>query len=107
MTHVLSLPLFVLATVHFVLTGTDAGNPFALAGIVICSLAVLGLVVRRIDRSRPAPSHPQPVAPLRDSGNCRISGNLTRDSVRLSPDGVQTEGDATWTTDAGRHAGRD
>jgi DMSO/TMAO reductase YedYZ heme-binding membrane subunit len=57
-THMLSLPLFGLATVHFVLTGTDAGSPFALAGVVICSLAVLGLVARRIDRSRPAPPRP-------------------------------------------------
>jgi DMSO/TMAO reductase YedYZ heme-binding membrane subunit len=59
LTHMLSLPLFALATVHFVLTGTDSGNPFALIGIVICSLAVLALVARRIERSRPAP--PQPV----------------------------------------------
>ncbi len=57
-THMLSLPLFALATVHFVITGTDAGNPLALGGIVICSLAVLALLVRRIDRSRPVPPQP-------------------------------------------------
>ncbi len=68
--HVLSLPLFALATVHFVVTGTDAGNPFAIVGIAISSVAVAGLVIRRIARSRPRPPHlpgaggpaaPQPV----------------------------------------------
>ena len=48
--HYLSLPLFAMATMHFVLTGTDAGNPLAVLGIVIVSLAILGLVVRRIRR---------------------------------------------------------
>jgi hypothetical protein len=56
--------------VHFVVTGTDAGNPFAILGIVISSVAVAGLVFRRIARSRPRPPHlpgaggpaaPQPV----------------------------------------------
>jgi DMSO/TMAO reductase YedYZ heme-binding membrane subunit len=56
--HYLSLPLFALATVHFVAAGTDAANPFAIAGIVISTLAVGGLLARRIHRSRlrPAPS---------------------------------------------------
>ena len=53
--HVLSLPLFALATVHFVVTGTDAGNPFAVFGTAISSLAVAGLLFRRIARSRPRP----------------------------------------------------
>jgi DMSO/TMAO reductase YedYZ heme-binding membrane subunit len=65
--HVLSLPLFALATVHFVLTGTDAGNPFAVLGIAITSLAVLGLLIRRMQRVRSSPSHPsgvrRPAAP--------------------------------------------
>lgn len=49
--HVLSLPLFALATVHFVFAGTDSGNPFAIAGIVISSLAIGGLLFRRIQRT--------------------------------------------------------
>jgi DMSO/TMAO reductase YedYZ heme-binding membrane subunit len=53
--HILSLPLFVFATMHFVLAGTDAGNPFAILGIAIASLAVAGLVFRRIVRTRSAP----------------------------------------------------
>jgi DMSO/TMAO reductase YedYZ heme-binding membrane subunit len=64
--HVLSLPLFVLATVHFLGTGTDAGNPFAILGVVISSLAVGGLVVRRVQRSRPQPaSGPAPPISVR------------------------------------------
>jgi DMSO/TMAO reductase YedYZ heme-binding membrane subunit len=70
--HYLSLPVFALATVHFAVTGTDAGNPLAVLGIVIVSLAVLGLVIRRIRRtrsvharrpaiSRSSPSEPAPV----------------------------------------------
>jgi DMSO/TMAO reductase YedYZ heme-binding membrane subunit len=53
--HYLSLPLFVLTTVHFVAAGTDAGNPFAIAGIVISTLGVGGLLFRRIRRSRLRP----------------------------------------------------
>jgi DMSO/TMAO reductase YedYZ heme-binding membrane subunit len=70
--HVLSLPLFVLASVHFVVAGTDAGNPFAVAGIVLSSLAVAGLVVRRTSRGRtrppllPGPGGPAAPAPARD-----------------------------------------
>jgi len=56
--HVLSLPLFAFATVHFVVTGTDAGNPFALFGVVITSLAITGLLVRRIRLSRAAAAAP-------------------------------------------------
>ena len=67
--HYLSLPLFAMATMHFVLTGTDAGNPLAVLGIVIVSLAILGLVVRRIRRSRsvapPRSGARRPVAPAR------------------------------------------
>jgi DMSO/TMAO reductase YedYZ heme-binding membrane subunit len=69
-THMLSLPLFALASVHFVVTGTDAGNPFALLGVVITSLAIGGLLARRIRRSTspaPAPVRPRipvPVEPL-------------------------------------------
>src|ERR1700675_2281887 len=63
--HVLSLPLFLLATVHFVAAGTDAGNPFAVSGIVICTSAVAGLLTSRIRRMRsaPPPRTRQPVRP--------------------------------------------
>lgn len=57
--HYLSLPLFAFATVHFVVAGTDGQNPFALAGIAITVLAVLGLVIRRTGRSHSAP-RPRP-----------------------------------------------
>lgn len=54
--HVLSLPLFAFSTVHFVGTGTDAGNPFALLGIAITVLAVVALLIRRVGRSRSVPA---------------------------------------------------
>ena len=40
--HVLSLPLFALASVHFLLAGTDAGNPLAIFGVVLTASAVTG-----------------------------------------------------------------
>ena len=52
----LSLPLFAFSTVHFVGTGTDAGNPFALLGIAITVLAVVALLIRRVGRSRSVPA---------------------------------------------------
>jgi DMSO/TMAO reductase YedYZ heme-binding membrane subunit len=52
--HVLSLPLFAFATVHFVVAGTDAGHPFALVGVVISVLAVVGLLARRLSVGRPS-----------------------------------------------------
>ncbi|MGZ4754837.1 MAG: ferric reductase-like transmembrane domain-containing protein [Acidimicrobiia bacterium] len=59
--HVLSLPLFALATVHFIGTGTDRGNPFAILGVVISSVAIAGPLVRRIRRGTSAP--PPPLVP--------------------------------------------
>ncbi len=55
-THYLSLPLFAFSTLHFVGTGTDAANPFAVLGVVITVLAVVALLVRRIRRSRSTPA---------------------------------------------------
>jgi DMSO/TMAO reductase YedYZ heme-binding membrane subunit len=48
--HVLALPLFLLATTHFLAAGSDAANPPALAGIALCSVAVMALVARRVRR---------------------------------------------------------
>lgn len=61
--HVLSLPLFGLATVHFLVTGTDAGGPVAVLGVAISCLAVAVLLIRRV-RRRPAPSRPSRVRGL-------------------------------------------
>jgi DMSO/TMAO reductase YedYZ heme-binding membrane subunit len=55
--HVLSLPLFALASVHFLLAGSDAGNPFAILGVVLTAAAVAGLLVRRTSRGRSRPAH--------------------------------------------------
>jgi len=70
--HVLSLPLFAVATVHFVGTGTDSGNPFAVLGIVVCSLAVAGLLARRIQRMRSVP----PRRPPRPGGSIPAAAAL-------------------------------
>ncbi len=63
--HILSLPLFAFATVHFIGTGTDGQNPIALAGIAITVLAVLGLVIRRT-------GHTPPPRPRPGSGQLRV-----------------------------------
>lgn len=57
--HYLSLPLFAFSTVHFLGAGTDAGNPFAVIGVVITVLAVVALLIRRVGRSRSV-SAPRP-----------------------------------------------
>ena len=85
--HVLSLPLFALATVHFVVAGTDSGNRFAIAGILISTLAVGGLLVRRIQRTTRPPARAgaaalrQPAAhpaveggPALEGGDERVAG---------------------------------
>lgn len=50
--HVASLPLFVLATIHFVASGTDASNRVALAGIGLATAAIGILFVRRMEEVR-------------------------------------------------------
>ena len=84
--HFLSLPLFALSTVHFVATGTDAGEPVRGAGIVISSLAVAVACCSGAWCSRPrarAPLVPGRVGPGSRArarpgpGIGRISGNLT------------------------------
>jgi DMSO/TMAO reductase YedYZ heme-binding membrane subunit len=51
--HVLSLPLFGLATIHFVVAGTDAAAPVARAAVVGATAAVLGLTALRVNRLSP------------------------------------------------------
>jgi len=51
-THVAALPLFVLATVHFVAAGTDASNPLALAAVGVATAAVAMLFARRMQEVR-------------------------------------------------------
>ena len=48
--HLLSLPLFAFATMHFALAGTDAGNPFAVFGMILLSGVVVAFLVRRFAR---------------------------------------------------------
>jgi DMSO/TMAO reductase YedYZ heme-binding membrane subunit len=48
--HLLSLPLFVVATAHFVLAGTDATNALAVLSVVIAAGGFAALVARRLHR---------------------------------------------------------
>jgi DMSO/TMAO reductase YedYZ heme-binding membrane subunit len=66
-THTLSLPLLLLATVHFIVAGTDADQPYAFVGIAVAAFVVGGLVGRRLlDVLAPGP--PPTRIPLARSG---------------------------------------
>lgn len=54
--HGLSLPLFVIATVHLLAAGTDSSNPFSMLAIVAVSAVVTGLTIWRSAHS--LPMHP-------------------------------------------------
>jgi len=47
-THMLSVPVLLLATVHFTVAGTDADQPYAFVGIAVAALVIAGLVGRRL-----------------------------------------------------------
>jgi DMSO/TMAO reductase YedYZ heme-binding membrane subunit len=51
MTHYLSFPLFVLATIHALTAGTDRNTLLMRYGIIVSSVAVLILTLIRIDRA--------------------------------------------------------
>jgi DMSO/TMAO reductase YedYZ heme-binding membrane subunit len=69
--HMLSLPLFATATVHFVATGTDAGAAAALAAIVTGVSIVAFLTARRL-----TPDHREPrrVVPRNAAATTRLQG---------------------------------
>jgi hypothetical protein len=50
--HLSSLPLFAFATVHFAGAGTDAGNPFAVFGMILLSGVMAAFLFRRFGRRR-------------------------------------------------------
>jgi DMSO/TMAO reductase YedYZ heme-binding membrane subunit len=61
--HTLSLPLFVLATLHFVLAGTDAGAAVAIAAVVMGLTVFALLLTRRLAPTlSPAPAAPRAAA---------------------------------------------
>jgi DMSO/TMAO reductase YedYZ heme-binding membrane subunit len=64
--HVLSLPLFFLATMHFLVAGTDAANPLARLAMIGATGAVLALVVLRVRKlATPKGRGAVPVRPVR------------------------------------------
>ena len=50
--HVMALPLYVLATIHYLSAGTDAMNPISLASVGITTATVAILFNRRISEMR-------------------------------------------------------
>lgn len=50
--HVLSLPLYAVATAHFVQAGTDAEGPVVLGLVAVTSMVVAGLTAWRVVRPR-------------------------------------------------------
>ena len=65
--HTLSFPLFVLATVHLLTAGTDAGNPLLQLSLVVVSTVVGFLAIVRIAVARGAALVPG-VGPVLDAG---------------------------------------
>jgi hypothetical protein len=64
--HVASLPLFALATIHYVAAGTDASNVMSLGAIGVLSAAIVLLFARRMQEVRARgggliPASPSPV----------------------------------------------
>jgi hypothetical protein len=55
--HLASLPLFVVATVHFAGAGTDAGNPIAVFGMILLSGVVAAFLFRRFGCRRSPAAH--------------------------------------------------
>jgi len=50
--HFLSFPLFVVAELHLLLAGSDAGSPLVLATVAAVDIAVVGLTTVRVLQSR-------------------------------------------------------
>jgi DMSO/TMAO reductase YedYZ heme-binding membrane subunit len=50
--HVMALPLYIFATIHFVAAGTDAANPISLVAIAVATSSVVMLFVRRVQEMR-------------------------------------------------------
>ena len=50
--HVMALPLYVLATIHFLSAGTDAMNPISLGAVGVSTTAVAILFNRRMQEMR-------------------------------------------------------
>src|SRR6478736_4018916 len=85
--HVASLPLFVLATIHYVAAGTDASDPASLAAIGVATSAVALLFVRRMQEVR-----------ARGGGLIPASGSPTTDPTAITVPGV-APGPAATTED--------
>jgi predicted ferric reductase len=54
-THLLSIPLFVLTTLHLLLAGSDAGNTLLRWSALIVNAAVVGLIAVRVDALKRRP----------------------------------------------------
>ena len=65
--HVMALPLYVFATIHYLAAGTDSTNPMSLVAIVVATGSVAILFTRRMremrDRNSRRASRPDRVLP--------------------------------------------
>jgi DMSO/TMAO reductase YedYZ heme-binding membrane subunit len=77
--HFLSFALFVFATVHAVMAGTDTKTDLVLGAIVLLSLPVAALAAIRIGGSAPAPRAPAVPSP-------RVAGTSVASRVPSRPD---------------------
>ncbi len=69
LTHYLSFPLFVFATIHALTAGTDRNTVLMRYGIIVCAVAVLVLTLVRIDK---ADHHDLLTSPPTDSRRDRV-----------------------------------
>ena len=88
--HVLTLVIFVLATIHGLGTGSDTQTPWALGIYLVSSVLVGALLCKRIFFSKPKNKHvaarPAPAAPLPVRGtNSAAQGNQRLVNGATSP----------------------
>ena len=59
--HVMALPLYVFASIHYLAAGTDATNPMSLAAIGVSTASVAILFTRRMGEMRARPPSPSKI----------------------------------------------
>jgi sulfoxide reductase heme-binding subunit YedZ len=67
-THFASFPLFGFATLHALTAGTDGSAWLVQGAAAVAVIAVVGMTLYRITRSRPYPRKSEPVSSARRSG---------------------------------------
>jgi DMSO/TMAO reductase YedYZ heme-binding membrane subunit len=99
--HFLSFPVMLLATIHFLVAGTDAGTPVAVVAIAGSAFVIGGLVARRLvdalaaETTPPRAPVPVPVAsawePQAPVGSSQPLTDPYRGESRCAPSAVHEE----------------